>query len=100
MTWAVSPVRRRPGEFLTRGDLAHVGPDRDGAERAGADLGGTPDLLRLEHQSPRVYRVLWSLSAAADGELRPRPARVAPGAPFNAPRLLRGQIVSGGDTGD
>ena len=81
MTWGVSADRRRAGEFLTRGDLAHVGPDRDGAERAGAALEGAPDLLRLEHQSPRVWRVLWSLSDASGGELRPRPARVAPGAP-------------------
>ena len=89
MTWAVSPVRRRPGEFLTAGDLAHVGPDRDGAERAGAALGGAPDLLRLEKRSARVWRVLWSLSDTSGGQLRAAPAdaRTAPAGSFNGPRL-------------
>ena len=91
--WGVSADRRRPGDLLTRGDLAHVGPDRDGAERAGAALGGTPDLLRLEKRSPRVWRVLWSLSDTSGGQLRPAPpeALTAPVGPFNAPRLIGGR---------
>ena len=77
-----------PGELLTRRDVCHLHVDRAAAERCGALLGGTPDLLRLETQSERVYRVVWSLSDASGGELR-RPVLkpVPPATPFNAPRL-------------
>ena len=92
VTWAVSATPRRPGDLLTAGDLAHVGPDRDGAERAGAALGGAPDLLRLEKRSARVWRVLWSLSDTSRGQLRTAPSdvRTAPVGPLNAPRLTDG----------
>ena len=73
-TWTVSTDRRRPGDMLTRGDVCHLHANRDAAERCGAVLGGAPDLVRLEQHSPRVFRVLWSLSDASGGELRPRPA--------------------------
>ena len=33
-------------------------------------MGGAPDLVRLEKHTARVYRVLWSLSDVAGGELR------------------------------
>lgn len=69
MTWAVSPARRNLGELLTRADVCHLHADRGGAERCGVRLGGKPDLVRLAAVSPRVYRVIWSLSAAAGGEL-------------------------------
>ena len=70
MTWGVSTARRRPGELLTRGDVCHMHADRAAAERCGALIGGAPDLVRLKQHSPRVYRVLWSLSGASGGQLR------------------------------
>ena len=92
--WAVSSVRRRRGELLTRGDVCHLHVNREDAERCGAivaeEEGTAPDLLKLEGQTERVYRVTWSLSDVADGRLRrPAPSSVPqldPG-PFNAPRL-------------
>ena len=66
--------------MLTRGDVCHLHADRDAAERCGELMGGAPDLIRLEKRSERVWRVLWSLSDAAGGQLRPRPA-AAPVAP-------------------
>ena len=85
--WAVSSVRRRPGDLLTRGDVCHLHGDREDAERCGAaEEGDAPDLVKLEGQTERVYRVTWSLSAAADGKLR-RPAPPSKPGPFNAPRL-------------
>ena len=54
-------------------------------------LGGVPDLVRLENQSERVYRVLWSLSDASGGELR-RVALRPPPAPFNALRLAQAAL--------
>ena len=89
MTWGVSATRRRPGELLTRGDVCHVHGTRDAAERCGAGVAGAPDLVRLERCSERVWRVLWSLSDTAGGQLRPRPVAapaVTVGA-FNAPTL-------------
>ena len=68
--WAVSPLRRRPGEFLTRSDVCHLHTDRSSAEDCGALLGGTPDLVNLDEIRPRVFEVTWSLSNAADGRLR------------------------------
>ena len=73
MTWVVSTDRRRPGELLTRADVCHLHANRDGAERCGELIGGAPDLVRLERRSERVWRVLWSLSDSAGGNLRPRP---------------------------
>ena len=87
MTWGVSTARRRPGELLTRGDVCHVHADRAAAERCGAALGGTPDLVRLERISRYVYRVAWSLSDVAGGELRRPPVEPAPAGAFNAPTL-------------
>ena len=87
-TWAVSTQRRRPGDLLTRADVCHLHEDRVDAERCGALLEGVPDLVRLENQSERVYRVLWSLSEASGGELR----RVAPApvqTPFDTARLAQ-----------
>ena len=80
MTWAVSPVRRRPGDLLTRADVCHLHADRAAAERCGAGLGGAPDLVGLAPVRERVYRVEWSLSDAAGGTLRtaPPPPPVAP----------------------
>ena len=72
MTWGVSPVRRRPGELVTRGDVCHLHADRASAERCGALIGGVPDLVRLEKHTERVYRVTWSLSDASGGQLRRR----------------------------
>ena len=86
MTWAISPVRRRPGELLTRGDVCHLHADRDEAEQCGVEHGGVPELVKLERRSERVWRVVWSLSDASGGELR-RPAPVQAAAPFNTPRL-------------
>ena len=88
MTWAISPVRRRPGELLTRGDVCHLHADRDEAEQCGVEHGGVPELVKLERRSERVYRVVWSLSDASGGELR-RPAPAQAAAPFNAPRMTR-----------
>ena len=73
-SWAISPTRRRPGEFLTRGDVCHLHGDRGGAERCGVALGGTPELVQLEEIRPADYEVVWSLSAAAGGRLRRRSA--------------------------
>ena len=70
MTWAISPIRRRPGELLTRGDVCHLHADRDEAEQCGAEQGGAPELVKLERRSERVYRVVWSLSDTAGGKLR------------------------------
>ena len=55
---------------MTAGDVCHLHPDRAAAERCGALMGGAPDLVRLENHTARVYRVLWSLSDVAGGELR------------------------------
>ena len=77
MTWAISNTRRRPGELLTRGDVCHLHEKREDAERCGTNGAvRTPDLVKLEHRTERVYVVVWSLSSAADGQLRrvPRPA--------------------------
>ena len=87
MTWAISPELCRPGDLLTRADVCHLHESRDEAERCGAEHDGCPELVRLERQSERVYRVVWSLSDTASGKLR----RVAPTpGPFNAPRLTEG----------
>ena len=64
MTWAVSAARRCLGDLLTRGDLAHVGPDRDGTEWASTALGGV--------------------------RAAPRETLTAPLGPFNGPRLTGG----------
>ena len=74
MTWAISPARRRPGDLLTRADVCHFHVSRDEAEQCGAEHVGTPDLVKLERYSERVYRVVWSLSDAVGGELR-RPGK-------------------------
>ena len=91
MTWAISSVRRRPGELLTRGDVCHLHASRAAAEQCGVEHGGVPELVKLERRSERVYRVVWSLSDASGGELR-RPStesRTSP-APFKASRLIGG----------
>ena len=76
MTWAISRKPLRPGALVTAGDVCHLHPDRAAAERCGALMGGDPDLVRLEKHTARVYRVLWSLSDMAGGELRkPAPRR-------------------------
>jgi len=69
--WAISSTERRIGELLTRGDLRDLYADRADAERCGVLLGGTPELVRLEEVRPAVFRVVWSLSTAASGRLRP-----------------------------
>ena len=92
MTWAVSPARRRPGDQLTRSDVCHVHADRAAAERCGAALGGTPDLVQMERYSERVYKVAWSLSDVAGGELRRPPAEPVPVGPSGAPRLTAGAV--------
>ena len=81
VTWAISRKPLRPGALVTAGDVCYLHPDRAAAERCGALMGGDPDLVRLEKHTARVYRVLWSLSDMAGGELRkpapppgPRPA--------------------------
>ena len=53
-------------------------PDRAGAERCGALVGGTPDLVRLDEVRPAVYRGAWSLSNAASGRLRRPPQEAGP----------------------
>ena len=58
--------------------MCHLHADRAAAEH-GAVLGGAPDLIRVAAISPRVFRVVWSLSDAAGGTLSPRPvATVGP----------------------
>ena len=79
MTWAISRKPLRPGAVVTAGDVCHLHPDRASAERCGALMGGDPDLVRLEKHTARVYRVLWSLSDVAGGELRkPAPPPAPP----------------------
>ena len=95
MAWAVSTQLLRPGDMVTRGDVCHLHADRADAEQCGALLGGTPDLLRLENHSERVYRVLWSLSDASGGELRRRPAPAPAPTPFNEPRLNGRRVLAG-----
>ena len=91
MTWGVSTARRRPGDLLTRGDVCHVHGTRAAAERCGAEaVEGAPDLVQMERYSERVYKVAWSLSDTAGGELRRPPAEPAPAGAFNAPRLTAG----------
>ena len=89
MTWAISSTPRRPGDLLTNPDVCHLHETRRDAERCCALLGGEPDLVRLERQSERVYRVVWSLSDTAGGRLRRPVVEPEPG-PFNAPRLAGG----------
>ena len=43
---------------------------RGEAEQYGTEYGGAPELVKLERRSERVYRVVWSLSAAARARLR------------------------------
>ena len=69
VTWGISRNPLRPGALVTAGDVCHLHPDRAAAERCGALMGGAPDLVRLEKHTARVYRVLWSLSDVAGGEL-------------------------------
>ena len=83
VTWAISRKPLRPGALVTAGDVCHLHPERAAAERCGALMGGDPDLVRLEKHTARVYRVLWSLSDVAGGELR-KPA--SPPAPPPAKR--------------
>ena len=79
VTWAISRNPLRPGALVTAGDVCHLHPDRAAAERCGASMGGAPDLVRLEKHTARVYRVLWSLSDVAGGELRkPAPPPAPP----------------------
>ncbi len=91
MTWGVSTARGRPGDMLTRSDLCHVHGTRAAAERCGAAVEGAPDLVRLERYSQRVYKVAWSLSDTAGGELR-RPPVEQPAGAFNAPRITAGAV--------
>ena len=78
--WGASAAPRKLGELLTRGDVCHLHAGRDAAERCGLALGGVPELVGLAEVRPAVYRVAWSLSAAASGRLVTRPVRpvVAP----------------------
>ena len=85
VTWAISRNPLRPGALVTAGDVCHLHPDRAAAERCGALMGGAPDLVRLENHTARVYRVLWSLSDVAGGELR-KPAPPPGTATGEAPR--------------
>ena len=95
MTWGVSPSRRRPGDMLTRGDVCHVHADRTAAERCGAAVEGraVPDLVRLERYSPRVYKVTWSLSDAAGGELRRPPVEPVVMGQFNGPKITAASVA-------
>ena len=79
---------RRPGELVTRGDVCHLHRDRDAAERCGAGLDGTPDLIRVAaiNRLGRVYRVVWSLSDTAGGTLRAAPGYPQPGRAGKAQR--------------
>ena len=72
MTRAISPELCRPGDLLTRADVCHFHESQDEAEQCGAGHDGSPELVRLERQSERVYRVVWSLSDTAGGKLRGR----------------------------
>ena len=94
MTWAISPKPLRPGTLVTAGDVCHLHPDRAAAERGGALMGGDPDLVKLEKHTARVYRVLWSLSDMAGGELRkPAPPAASPRAKQTAAfRAGRGEF--------
>ena len=96
MSWGVSTARRRPGDLLTRSDVCHVHGTRAAAERCGAAVEGAPDMVRLERYSARVYKVAWSLSDTAGGELRRPPVPPAPAGAFNGPTLTAG-AVSGAD---
>ena len=88
VTWAISRNPLRPGALVTAGDVCHLHPDRAAAERCGALMGGAPDLVRLEKHTARVYRVLWSLSDVAGGELRkPAPPPAPP--PAKRPGAVR-----------
>ena len=88
VTWAISRNPLRPGALVTAGDVCHLHPDRAAAERCGASMGGAPDLVRLDKHTTRVYRVLWSLSDVAGGELRKPPPPPAP-APATRPGAVR-----------
>ena len=90
MTWSISRKPLRPGALVTAGDVCHLHPDRASAERCGALMGGDPDLVRLEKHTARVYRVLWSLSDVAGGELR------KPAPPAAPPPAKRSGTVRGG----
>ena len=88
VTWAISRNPLRPGALVTAGDVCHLHPDRAAAERCGALMGGAPDLVRLEKHTARVYRVLWSFSDVAGGELRkPAPPPAPP--PEKRPGAVR-----------
>ena len=86
--WAISRNPLRPGALVTAGDVCHLHPDRAAAERCGALMGGDPDLVRLEKHTTRVYRVLWSLSDVAGGELR-KPASPPAPPPAKRPGAVR-----------
>ena len=88
MTWAISRNPLPPGALVTAGDVCHLHPDRAAAERCGALMGGAPDLVRLEKHTARVYRVLWSLSDVAGGELR-KPAPPSAPPPEKRPGTVR-----------
>ena len=68
--------------------------DRAAAERCGALMGGDPDLVRLEKHRARVYRVLWSLSDVAGGELR-KPVRPPAPPPAQRTGVVRTRRGSG-----
>lgn len=55
MTWAISPVRWRPGDLLTRDHVCHLQrrAQRGGAVRR-AVLDGVPELVRLDEVRPAV----------------------------------------------
>lgn len=80
VTWAISRDALRPGVLVTAGDVCHMHAERAAAERCGAVMGGVPDLVQLEKHTERVWRVVWSLSDVAGGELRnPRRGGTASG---------------------
>ena len=74
LRWAVCRRRVRPGAWVGESDLCHVThTNRRGAEACGIRRPGVHELVavRSDPDRPRLYRVIYALSHAASGRLRP-----------------------------
>ena len=69
--WAICRKPARPGALVSRFDLCHLHDACGAAVECGISRPGDPELVAVTvSDRSRLYRVAWSLSHTADGQLR------------------------------